>query len=88
MDATTTIQEDWIKVLDDHQCVCGECENESKFLTNSTEGLIEADVDQIMKDLEEAPTKVIYGVCPVCGMEYQYRLVDSVLYLEPSEEEK
>lgn len=84
---TTQVNQDWIKIIEG-KCSCNECENEFKPLTNTAEGLVEADIESIQSDLEEFPTKVIYGVCPVCGMEYIFRLVENELYLEPSEEDK
>lgn len=84
---TKQIAENWIK-LTDGKFICPECENESRPLVTTIEGTVEADLDAIKKELEEFPTKVIYAVCPVCGMEYVLHLVDSELYMEPSEEEK
>jgi hypothetical protein len=34
------------------------------------------------------PTKVILGLCPVCALEYRFRLADGELYLEAFETEK
>ena len=67
---------------------CGECENDSKPQTNTADGIVEADLEQIKAELKATPTKVIYAICPVCGMEYQFKLVGEDLYLEPSDEEK
>jgi hypothetical protein len=68
--------------------VCSECENEVIPETNTIEGIIPADLDQIKIDLEKFETKVVYGICPVCGMEYTFKLIDGELFLEPSDLEK
>lgn len=78
---------DKIKVTDG-LFICAECENEVKPLTNSVEGIVEAEIESIKKDLKDFPTKVTYGICPVCGMEYVFELDGEDLYLVPSEEEK
>lgn len=78
----------WIKLSDDGEFQCGECENEVKPLTNTAEGMVEANVQAIRDDLDAQPSKIIYGVCPVCGMEYVFKSEDGQLYLEPSNEEK
>lgn len=84
----TTVDPTWIKIKSDGKFICSECENEVEPLTNTVDGLIKADLEKIKSELEEFSTKVIYGVCPVCGMEYIFRLVGGDLYLEPSDEEK
>jgi hypothetical protein len=77
----------WIEI-NDGKFICAECENESAPETNTFEGVVIADLKQIQLDLEEYSTKVIYGICPVCGMEYIFRTKDGNLYLEPSDLEK
>lgn len=74
--------------LYDGKFVCSECENEDAPLTSSADGMVPADLEQIKADLTEFPTKKIYAVCPVCGMEYIFVLNESELELEPSFEEK
>ncbi len=76
-----------IKITND-KFVCGECQNEVEPQISSSEGIVKADLDKIKSDLEKYPTKVNFGVCPVCGMEYTFVLENSELYLQPSEEEK
>ncbi len=87
MNNDNNVKSNWIK-LSDSSFVCSECDNEGEILTNTIEGLVKADLEQIKADLTEFPTKVIYGVCPTCGMEFVFRLSEGDLYLEPSEEEK
>ncbi len=82
-----TILANWIKVVDG-KFTCPECENSDVIMTNTAEGIVEANLEQIKKDLTEFPTKVIYGICNVCGMEYIFRLHNGELYLEPTSEEK
>lgn len=82
------VKEDWIKISSSGVITCGECENEVELLTNEVEGLVKADTKKIKDVLEKFPSKVVYGICPVCGMEYIFRLSDGELYVEPSEEEK
>ncbi len=84
----TKVQDNWVKLSEDGTYTCPECENTVKPLTNTTEGIVEADIDQIKQDLKNFPTKVIYAICPICGMEFTFRLVGEDLFLEPSEEEK
>ena len=79
--------ESWIKIEGD-QFTCQECENTSHPETNTIEGIIPADLELIKNDLTQFPSKVVYGICPVCGMEYVFRLQNSELYLEPSDLEK
>jgi hypothetical protein len=85
--ANTTIQPNWIKVISG-KFTCSECENTDVILTNTIDGMVEADLDKIKNELKEYPSKVIYGICNVCGMEYTFKLVGEELYLEPSNEEK
>lgn len=88
MDTTITVQDNWIMILENGTFVCIECENESHPQTNTVDGIVDANLEEIKADLEQFPTKVIYGICSVCGMEYIFKLADGQLYLEPSEEEK
>lgn len=83
-----TNKSEWIKVEDDGTFVCAECENKGKPLTNSVEGMMEADTAEIKSQLEAQPTKMIYGVCEICGMEYIFKLDNGELFMEPSNEEK
>ena len=85
--SATQVKDNWIEVVNG-EFTCSECENAVKPQTNTADGIVDADVDQIIDDLTEFPTKIIYGICPVCGMEYQFKLAGGKLYLEPSEEEK
>jgi|SRR6185369_1731429 len=77
----------WIKLVNG-KFTCSECENEVEPETNTIEGVVKADLEQIKADLVQFPTKVIYGICPVCGMEFVFRLKGDDLYLEPSDLEK
>jgi len=81
------VKDNWIKIADG-KFICSECENESEPETNTEEGTVTANLDQIKADLKEFPTKVVYGICPICGMEFVFKLVDEELYLEPSELQK
>lgn len=83
----STPQSNWIKIING-QFTCSECENGGVPLVSTAEGMVEANLEDIKNDLKNFPTKIIYGVCPVCGMEYIFRLVGEDLYLEPSMEEK
>lgn len=83
----TKPEQDWIQIIDG-KFTCTECENESVPETNTPEGIVEADIDAIHADLEQYPTKIVYGICPVCGMEYIFKIVDGNLWLQPSAEEK
>ena len=74
--------------IESDQFSCQECENTSRPETNTIEGIIPADLELIKSDLTQFPSKVIYGICPVCGMEYVFRLRDEELFLEPSDLEK
>jgi hypothetical protein len=83
----TEVPTSWIKITDG-KFICSECENEVEPETNTIEGVVKADLDQIKMDLGKYPTKVIYGACPVCGMEFVFRHKEGDLYLEPSDMEK
>lgn len=76
-----------LKIVDG-KFTCSECENEVEPETNTIEGVVKADLEQIKSDLEQFPTKVVYGICPVCGMEFVFRYKDGELWLEPSDLEK
>ncbi|MCS7317903.1 MAG: hypothetical protein NZZ41_06330 [Candidatus Dojkabacteria bacterium] len=67
---------------------CRECENQVKLYQVSIDGLVEIDLFQIVSDLIKYPSKVIYVVCPVCGMEYELKKIDKNLYLYPTVLEK
>lgn len=86
-DTSSSIKPNWIKV-NDGKFICSECENESAPETNTEEGTVPADTEKIKEDLKQSPTKVIYGICPVCGMEYVFKQANDELYMEPSEMEK
>ncbi len=82
---TSTVKPNWIE-LRDGKFVCSECENESAPETNTADGVVTADLDAIKSRFESNPGKslTIYGICPVCGMEYEFRHEGGKLYLEPS----
>ncbi len=87
MEETTSTDEvpsDWIKVTNG-KFVCGECENESEPETNTVDGTVKADTEKIKSDLKAFPSKIIYGSCPVCGMEYTFKEKNGELYMEPSD---
>lgn len=77
----------WVKI-ENGKFICPECENEVEPETNTVDGIVKADLNEVTKDLTDQPTKIIYAICPVCGMEYEFKLVDGELWLKPSEEEK
>lgn len=77
----------WIELNED-QFTCSECENTSSPETNTAEGTVKADLQNIMDDLKQFPSKEIYGTCPVCGMEYLFKTSNERLYLEPVDLEK
>lgn len=85
--ANSEVDDDLIKIMDG-KFICSECENEDYPETNSPEGIIKADLDLIKNDLKEFPSKIIYGICPVCGMEYTFKLIGDELCLKPSDMEK
>src|SRR5688572_13863272 len=86
-DVQDSVQHNWIVIVDG-EFTCSECENSSAPETNTAEGTVEANLDEISAELELYPTKVVYGICPVCGMEYQFKLANDSLFLEPSDLEK
>jgi ABC-type Zn2+ transport system substrate-binding protein/surface adhesin len=77
----------WLEIKDG-KFVCAECENEVEPETNSVEGVVKANLEEIKSDLAQYPTKVVYGICSVCGMEYIFRHKDDKLFLEKSDMEK
>ena len=81
------MQQNRIK-FDNNEFTCVECENSVKALSGSEEGMVEIDLGDVKKTLSEFPSKTIYGICPVCGMEYLFVLENDQLFLEPSDEEK
>jgi transcription elongation factor Elf1 len=86
----------------DGKFTCVECKNTAKIQTNSEDGLIDADLAKITADLIANPEKITFGVCAVCGMEYQFMLKTTevektaenangqitTLVVKPSDEEK
>lgn len=81
----TTVAANWISISDDGEFICSECGNKSAPETNTENGTVTADLSKVKADLEQYPTKVIYGICPVCGMEFTFKHADGKLLLEPSE---
>ncbi len=75
----------WIEISDDGEFICSECGNKSAPETNTENGTVTADLQSVKKDLEQYPTKIIYGICPVCGMEFTFKHSEGKLFLEPSE---
>lgn len=75
----------WIPISDDGEFICSECNNKVAPETNTEEGTVTADLAKIKSDLEQYPTKVIYGICPICGMEFTFKLAEGKLHLEPSD---
>lgn len=88
IDVTDFIGEDWVKIDQDGYFICPECENRVKPNTNTIDGIVEADLPKIFQELSIYPTKIIYAICPVCGMEYEFKKVGDSLYLKPSVMEK
>jgi len=75
----------WIPISDDGEFICSECNNKVAPETNTEEGTVTADLAKVKADLEQYPTKVIYGICPICGMEFTFKLAEGKLHLEPSD---
>lgn len=75
----------WIEISNDGEFICSECGNKSAPETNTENGTVTADLQSVKKDLEQYPTKIIYGICPVCGMEFTFKHSEGKLFLEPSE---
>ena len=88
MNNTTNEKKDtWIK-LESEKFECKECANEVAPQTNDVEGIVDLDLEKAAEELSEYPNKVIYAICPVCGMEYLVKQYEGELYLEESEELK
>lgn len=79
------VGENWIELSDSGTFVCSECENESVPQRNTIDGQVDANIEEISKELADYPTSIIYGICPVCGMEYEFKSIEGKLYLKPSE---
>ena len=80
-----------ILVSEKGEFTCSECGHKSVVQVSSVNGGIEdVNVEDVKSQLIEFPTKIIYGICPVCGMEYIFRYDsdEDELYLEMSDEEK
>lgn len=75
----------WIAISDDGEFICSECSNKIAPETNTEEGTVTADLEKVKADLTQYPSKVIYGICPICGMEFTFKLAEDRLHLEPSE---
>lgn len=80
-----TIPANWIAISKDGEFICSECSNKSAPETNTENGTVTADLVKVKADLTQYPTKIIYGICPVCGMEFTFKNQNGNLYLEPSE---
>lgn len=81
----SAVPANWIAVSDDGEFICSECGNKAAPETNTENGTVTADLAKVTSDLTQFPTKIIYGICPVCGMEFTFKLLEGSLYLEPSE---
>lgn len=79
-----TVKSNWIEIVDG-KFVCSECQNDSAPETVTEDGTVTADLDNISGELDQYPNKVIYGICPVCGMEFVFKKHEDKLYLEPSD---
>lgn len=75
----------WIPISSDGEFICSECGNKSAPETNTENGTVTADLEKVKADLTQYPNKIIYGICPVCGMEFTFKHKDSGIFLEPSE---
>lgn len=80
----SVVKDNWIEVVNG-EFTCSECENTSVPETNTVDGTVPADTAKIQQDLLDSPTKIVYGSCPVCGMEYVFKSANSKLYMEPSD---
>ncbi len=80
------VKDNWIKIVDG-KFECGECGYINVPETNTSDGVVEANIDEIKERLISNPKSdiSIYGICPTCAMEYTFRLVNNELYLEPSD---
>jgi len=75
----------WIEISEDGEFICSECGNKSEPETNTENGTVTANLQTVKSDLAQYPTKIIYGICPVCGMEFTFKHSEGKLFLEPSE---
>lgn len=84
--SVAAVKPNWIKIVDG-KFECGECGNVNQPETNTSEGVVVADLEDIKNRLVTNPNSdiAIWGVCPVCAMEYRFRLSNDDLYLEPSD---
>jgi len=80
-----SVPANWIKISSDGEFICSECGNKSAPETNTENGTVTADLSKVKSDLTQFPTKIVYGICPVCGMEFTFKLKSLDMYLEPSE---
>lgn len=78
------VKSNWIEIKDG-KFICSECANEVSPETVTEDGTVEANLEKIMAELDEFPNKIVYGICPICGMEFVFKSVDGKLYLEPSD---
>ena len=76
MTVLTETKSEMLKFAADGTFQCVECRNNIKVQVNSEEGLVDADLAKVKTELSEHPEKLMFGTCPVCGMEYQFMLVD------------
>lgn len=85
----SSVGSNWIKV-NDGKFECSECGYTNAPETNTSEGVVTADLNEVKNRLESNPNSSlsIYGICPTCAMEYTFRLHNGELYLEPSDMQK
>ena len=88
MSEVEEIPKDWVRIDSEGYFVCPECENRVQPHVSLEEGIVPANLSDIFEDLEKYPNKIIYAICPVCGMEYEFKKIGEVLYLKPSALEK
>jgi hypothetical protein len=81
-------QSSLIPVSDSGEFTCNECENTSPVETSTPEGIVVADVQNIIDTLTAAPSTIAIGICPICGMEYLFKMQEGELFLEPSDMNK
>lgn len=84
-EASGSVPANWIPISNDGEFICSECGNKIAPETNTENGTVTADLNKVKEDLTQYPTKIIYGICPVCGMEFTFKLENESLFLEPSE---
>jgi len=82
----------WIKIVEG-KFICIECGNEiggeeNLMETSTPDGIIRANLEEIKTQLKEFPSKIIYAICSVCGMEYTFKFINDELYLDESEMQK